>query len=316
MASRPWCYDSAMLDRRTSRRGLCSAVAAFVAMYVVTTEAQWSKDPVTNLMMQRNLGIPTIGDHIGSALQSAGEFAALKVQLSAQIGAAREKFWRLYPDKPGFAEARSEFARLLRDKDDYYLLVRIARPLNHPVFVSWTGGEVDGGIRPLVNPAFEVWEDSMRAGFGTDLLRLLQIATSPDMAKSIRAEAEPLYERYVARRNLEEFREAGKVPPELPESTWKLALLAIDAGIDDPYASGILAAEKGSQFETQCATEVPLALGVPRIPASACGCLQKVLQGASPVSRWTLQTNFTREAFLVASVSRIGLHEKVAGCLR
>jgi hypothetical protein len=291
-------------------------VAAFVAMGVATLQAQWSRDPVTNLMMQRNLGIPTIGDHLGSALQSAGEFAALKVQLSVQVGAAREKFWRLYPDKPGFAEARAEFARLLRDKDNYYLMVRIAKPLNDPVFVSWTGGEVDGGIRSMVNPAFQVWEDAMRAGFGTDLLRLLQIATNPAMAKEIRAQAEPLYERYVARRNLEEFREAGKAPPELPASTWKLALLAIDAGIDDPYGAGVLAAEQGSQFEAQCATEVPLALGVPRIPAGACGCLQKVLQGASPVSQWTLRTAFTQERFLVASVSRIGLHEKVAACLR
>jgi hypothetical protein len=280
-------------------------------------DAQYSKDPVTDYLMRQNLGIPSIGDHVGSLVQNTGEFAALKGQLHAQIVAARANFWRLYPEKPGFAAAREELAHRLRDKDNYYLFIR-SGPLNHPGFAQLTGGEVDGGITKLAEPAFQMWEQAVRQnfGYGKDFLRLLQMIGNRELAKEAVAKADPFYRAYVARRDWEEFRAHGLAPPDLPPRTWRLAQMAIGMGKPDPYGAALIAAEKSSQFEARCASDVPLALGVARIPAKACACLQRTLQHASPLSQWQLETAFTPEAFLIASVSRIGLRQKVAACLR
>ena len=55
--------------------------------------------------------------------------------------------------------------------------------------------------------------------------------------------------------------------------------------------------------------------GVAVIPA--CACLRKVLTSAMhPEDLWTLEDDFTRENFLGALVSKVGLRDKTAECLR
>lgn len=301
-----------MSSESRTRRGLVGASLLAILMATPLT-AQYSPDPVMNFLMRQNLGIRPLGDYVAEAAQNAAEFAAQKMRLSAELSTARTRFWQLYPDKPGFPQAKATFGRLLRDKDNYYLLVRIVSPLNDPVFAWVTGGEVDGGIPRFADPAFEAWENATR---GLLESQGAQILFTPGLGKAEMAKLEPLYERYAVRRDWEEFRAAGKRPPNLPPNVWRLALLAIDAGLDSPYSAAVTAHERGNQFMAQCADAVPKVLELQTMPRTACSCLEQALQEASPKSRWRLETEFSSDAFLVAAVSRIGVRDKVAACLR
>ena len=180
------------------------AAAALAMLLTATTEAQFSRDPLTNYLTRQSLGMKSIGDYLGDAIESASQFTALKAKLAGQLTTARQRFWQLYPDKPGFEQARAEFGRLLRDKDNYYLFIRISKPLNNPGFNWLTGGEVDDGISRHARDAFEIWREQVEAVFFRDLGRMLQIFANPALGKAEMEKLDPLYQSYVVRRDWED----------------------------------------------------------------------------------------------------------------
>lgn len=84
-----------------------------------------SRDPVTNLMQRRMLGIPTLGDHIDLSMNTLRNRNQVQTQISTQISESRARFWKAYPNGSDFASARSEFEANLRSKDYILLMSRI-----------------------------------------------------------------------------------------------------------------------------------------------------------------------------------------------
>ncbi len=73
------------------------------------------------------------------------------------IAKARSRFWATYPDKPGAAAAREEFAKLLYDKDAYYVWMSVTKALGGVQGADFIGGKLDGGISQTANPEFTDW---------------------------------------------------------------------------------------------------------------------------------------------------------------
>jgi len=78
--------------------------------------AQWSKDPLTNYVMNRATGVKSIGDYAAEGIAAAGQLTAIKVRLGGDLAAARHAFWREYPNGAGLAEAAARIAQLLKDQ--------------------------------------------------------------------------------------------------------------------------------------------------------------------------------------------------------
>lgn len=60
--------------------------------------------------------------------QAAKSMAELRQAIgeeSVKIAAARKRFWETYPDKPGSAETRDEFARKLEEKDLIFAFITL-----------------------------------------------------------------------------------------------------------------------------------------------------------------------------------------------
>src|SRR5215475_1173429 len=84
--------------------------------------AQCEPDPFKWSMLPH---CPTIADRLGQAAQAAVDFNANVIKLNAEIGEARDKYWKRYPDKPGYAQAEAAFYDELLQKDLYYLMLTL-----------------------------------------------------------------------------------------------------------------------------------------------------------------------------------------------
>lgn len=244
-------------------------------------------------------------------------------QMESDLAAARERFWATYPDGPGHAAARARFAELLRTKDDYYLvseLMKVGAPgdnnPNAPSFLT-AAGQVDGGIPPPAQNAFIDWvnEVAQQLRIREGVLPYLSVLSQPGRARAIITAAGPQYRAYAVRRDLDEFRRAGRRPPEVDAEAWQLAALAIQADVPDPYAAALSARNAPGRFMTACSVSLDAYLG--GVAPGSCACARAALREAvDPKVMWSLETRFTPEDFLLASVSRVGLHERVAACVR
>jgi hypothetical protein len=68
-------------------------------------------------------------------------------------------------------------------------------------------------------------------------------------------------------------------------------------------------------FSYYCASQLPAY--VPGAAKSACGCIKNVLrQDLAPSSFYALEDDFTEQRFLSSVISKVGLHDKVAACVR
>ena len=135
---------------------------------------------------------PTIADKLTQAHQAAKDFVAGVDLLNAQIASARSRFWKAFPNGPGFEAAEMAFLEALRDKDEYYLSFCLIEGVNGRVpkimpFIDMMGGgstfvdlmnggekykefptNVDDGIRPYAFPLFVAWVNALRKAEGRE----------------------------------------------------------------------------------------------------------------------------------------------------
>jgi hypothetical protein len=114
---------------------------------------------------------------------SVANFRGEIAEQSAKLAEARQRFWATYPNKPGFAEARDDFAYRLYWKDWYYVYASLAIPsidgrqvsplvrgggnaVSSRDALDFLGGKLDGGIRKTAMPEFEDWVDNVRNKIG------------------------------------------------------------------------------------------------------------------------------------------------------
>jgi hypothetical protein len=158
-----------------------------------------------------------------------------KAQFILDINKARAQFWATYPDKPGAAKAREEFANLLFYKDFYYLRLMLigsqGRDLTarrgpdfiaHILDLSVGLQAVDGGIRQSAKPEFFEWVSAIQTKLFEDLpsnstdRAAVQGFTSAFLLgekfwKALAA-GEKKYQAYLIERDWWEFDEVHRIP--------------------------------------------------------------------------------------------------------
>jgi hypothetical protein len=115
------------------------------------------------------IGAALFGAQVGSALGAGVDFARVKAQVNAQIGAARRRFFAEYPKGRDFAQAEKEFANLLWEKDLYYMSMRLSTgsmPSTLGKLDAVTGGPLDNGIPSEAGAFFGRWVSGIRNHLG------------------------------------------------------------------------------------------------------------------------------------------------------
>jgi len=197
---------------------------------VSPAEAQSSGDPFFDLMLKQAIGAPTIGDLVAKAADDAIHGAVIKSTLTAEIGAARERFWRNYPNGPDLTAAKQDFDRLLFSKDEAYLMLFLPQGRPDPTISALqaiTGGEIDGGIPQGAQPAYRAWVEDIRTRLGARPGEQLPLAAYVRLKDAVNASG-PVYRDYLLRREQEEFRLRGMVPPSADPIVWKTITLFVE----------------------------------------------------------------------------------------
>jgi hypothetical protein len=127
----------------------------------------------------------TIMDRLSQAASTARDFNRQVDQLNNEIGDARSKYWKRYPDKPGYEEAELTFYKELWNKDMYYLMLALPAGMNdratrQPNVMGLLNGSVspedldkfpknlDAGIRPYAFSLFAIWVNALRRAEGRE----------------------------------------------------------------------------------------------------------------------------------------------------
>src|SRR5437660_3962558 len=145
-------------------------------------QAQCEPDPFKWSMLPH---CASIMDRLGQAASAAKDFNNQVAQLNSEIGDARDKYWKRYPDKPGYEAAELAFYKELWNKDMYYLMLTLPAGMNDrvtrqpnimgllngsvsPEDISKFPTNVDVGIRPYAFPLFANWVNALRRSEGRE----------------------------------------------------------------------------------------------------------------------------------------------------
>jgi hypothetical protein len=131
---------------------------------------QWLLPPCPNLM-----------DGLSKGIDAARQYGKVVAQANAEIGDARQRYWKAFVNAPGpeFDAAELAFLKMLRDKDFSYLSIGLvqgmggdaAKMMGGLAIISGTAdastwgkfpSDVDHGIRPYAFPLFANWVDAIR----------------------------------------------------------------------------------------------------------------------------------------------------------
>jgi hypothetical protein len=169
------------------------------------------------------------GEIVEGFFQNAAQGTVDKLLMTVEIESARQDFWRNYPNGPDFTRARREFDRLLFSKDQIYLLLLLSVGIpERAMAAAWAiaGGEIDGGIAEGAQPAYRMWVEDIRARLGARPGERLAPAAYLNLRAAVN-QSTPALRRYLIRRDLEEFRVRGQVPPGWDSTFWKTLTLLV-----------------------------------------------------------------------------------------
>lgn len=153
----------------------------------------------------------TVWQALGDAINSMeGANAARLAELEVRIEEARQRFFKVYPNGSGRAQAEEEFASLLLEKDMYLCNVDLFNSRQGQIDSGLqfrVGRNLDGGIRPFASSLFGKWTDLIRARKGREMPNSL--AELSNRFRTAFAESQPQYEQYRLARDWAEFAAAG-----------------------------------------------------------------------------------------------------------
>jgi hypothetical protein len=287
------------------------ALACFVAS---AAHAQLSNDPVMNQALRQQAGMQSMADMVAGAAKSGAEVNSRMAEIGARVASARDRYWATYPNGPGFEAAKQEFDAALKSKDFFHLL---GATTNTAGIMAFLGGNVDGGIPYGARPAFEAWVTEVMKNLMEGKSSLIEAFSNTEHARAQIIRADPWYRSYVVRRNFEEFRRQGKVPPNVDADAWRISLAGLEITQNpppDPYTTAFATVAQKKAFANRCPAELSSILHKP-LSAASCGCLRDFFKSVNPYYTWRLETQFTAEEFLTASVAGAGTPDKVAACV-
>jgi hypothetical protein len=149
-----------------------------------------------------------VGGQLADAATSMRELAKHKRNWTADVRAARQRFWTAYPNGADLPAAAAAFNQLLREKDLHYLVINLADRME---FGSARGGaaglidaltgDVDGGIRAAGREAFVEWANAVEASATQRIMGFAVVtAEAIEAPKSVEA-----YQRYTTIRDNHEL---------------------------------------------------------------------------------------------------------------
>ena len=302
-------------------------VCVMLLMASTVAMGQFSNDPVTNYAMRRAAGIKSIGDYASDFANSIQSLAAQKAAIQLEVLTSREAYWKQYPNGPNLEEAGKRFATALQHKDAYYMINEIIGKSSPPLGTlvhQLSGGDIDGGIPRAAQNTFIIWNQELWKNIGAGGLKTFQLLLDSPRAKAEIAKANPQYLDYRVRRDWEEYRAHGVIPPNVDQQFWDNVLQAVEiqknAGIGsldrdmDIYSYAFDRSQRADAFSTGCSAY--LAKIAPDARRTACSCIDQVFkQNLEPKDFVAIHDKFDEQRFLLSAVSKTGLHEKVAACI-
>lgn len=213
-----------------SRYVLATLLILVLAPRIAFSQDEENQDPLLQIELASESG-KFYGKALSEFTKDIANYAALKASWSLKIQRAREAYWRAYPNGPGFAKARDNFARLLWEKDLFYAYVDIVflaqgdpdspeykTAMGGYELATKVGGELDGGIPHSAIPEFDDWSqqlhdivwDEVRAKGGGTITGFFQ--TFPEAVMHAFEETKDSYRTYVVARDWAEFAAAGREP--------------------------------------------------------------------------------------------------------
>src|SRR5690349_16591799 len=121
---------------------------------------------------------PSILGQLSKAMDAMQDFQRASAEATAKIAAARQAYWKVFPDGPGAREAEFNFLKRLQEKDFVYLTYALPLGVSDPTVQAANIGmldldnlkkfprNVDGGIRPYAFPLFVEWVNALRRAQG------------------------------------------------------------------------------------------------------------------------------------------------------
>jgi hypothetical protein len=265
-----------------------------------------------NQALRTQLGWPSTVDLLGDAARDAGRAREMVANLGERLERARARYWSAYPNGADFPAARQELENLLRSKDFYFLQAELTGLAAAMQMVS---GTLDNGIPDAARTAFDAWVDQARKNLAATGSGFNNV---PRAREAIIA-AEPMYLVYVTRRNLEEFRRAGKQPAGANPETWRIGTLGAQfkvANVKDAYGTADLAVRNGQTFLGQCSSQASGWLNT-AVSAAGCKCIhEQFKRHLEPYNLWLAETELDRNRFLTLAVAKAGMPDEVSACLK
>jgi hypothetical protein len=134
--------------------------------------------------------LPPCQSIAGQIWNSAQNYKKAEGALNGAIAEARSRFWKVFPNGPGFADAQSAFLGALMQKDLSYLMFSLQQGVTGdvqkmqnaiavtadpfgidpttPTSLNAFPTGVDGGIRPFAFPLYVAWVNALRRAQGRD----------------------------------------------------------------------------------------------------------------------------------------------------
>ena len=179
----------------------------------------------------------SLADLLVQSVQSLGQLAAIKGDVSAKIVQARRRYFATYPNGPGHAAAEKEFLHLLDEKDFWYLYLYAylapsmnagsrRPPLSDEEMANMLdkllglGIMIDGGVNPLAGSQFDDWVAAVKRRSNKFIPNIFADMAHAD--KRIWLDTAEPYWRYRIARTWAEFAGAHRNPTDDPRTYLRL----------------------------------------------------------------------------------------------
>ena len=182
------------------------------------------------VVLERTLDGRWVINHLATGIQSASNLIGTKTVFNMKIEAARNRYFATLNDPAAHPQAEEEFARLLLDKDLYYIALALMNPVRggnegpgllHAID-HLVGGPLDGSMGGTGMP-FKALVRSLRSKLGAtdDRMPIAVGVLVPGQYQKALAESLPQFQAHIADRMRDEYsryamKNPGAVDPSHP----------------------------------------------------------------------------------------------------
>lgn len=176
--------------------------------------ALWGPAASAQVVWERTLSGEWVINHLATGIQSASNLIGTKMAFNMKIEAARARYFATLKDLAAHAEAEEEFARLLLEKDLYYIALALMNPVRggnegpglFQAIDHLAGGPLDGSMGGTGMP-FKALVRSLRSKLGAtdDRMPIAVGVLVPGQYQKALAESLPQFQAHIADRMRHEY---------------------------------------------------------------------------------------------------------------